>query len=111
MEQKKKNSPRSSALLVLTAFIWGVAFVAQSQAQQIHPHYRQPHADPDIKAHPPVKEDSCQGHQDYVQRRDKASLAHGGLRNAELLQRAGRHQAQAAADPTHDTGAGPSTFW
>ena len=30
-EQKKKNSPRSSALLVLTAFIWGVAFVAQSQ--------------------------------------------------------------------------------
>ena len=31
MEQKKKNSPRSSALLVLTAFIWGVAFVAQSQ--------------------------------------------------------------------------------
>ncbi len=31
MEQKQKNSPSSSALLVLTAFIWGVAFVAQSQ--------------------------------------------------------------------------------
>lgn len=31
MEQKRKNSPRSSALLVLTAFIWGVAFVAQSE--------------------------------------------------------------------------------
>lgn len=30
MEQKQ-NSPRSSALLVLTAFIWGVAFVAQSE--------------------------------------------------------------------------------
>lgn len=31
MQQNKKNSPRSSALLVLTAFIWGVAFVAQSE--------------------------------------------------------------------------------
>jgi drug/metabolite transporter (DMT)-like permease len=31
MEQKKQNSPKSSLLLVLTAFIWGVAFVAQSE--------------------------------------------------------------------------------
>lgn len=31
MNHNKKNSPRSSALLVLTAFIWGVAFVAQSE--------------------------------------------------------------------------------
>jgi drug/metabolite transporter (DMT)-like permease len=31
MTQEKMNSPRSSLLLVLTALIWGVAFVAQSE--------------------------------------------------------------------------------
>lgn len=31
MEQKKAKSLRSSAMLMLTAFIWGVAFVAQSE--------------------------------------------------------------------------------
>ena len=65
-------------------------------AQQIHPHQRQQHAEPDLPGRAPVEKDAQQRHDDHIQRRDEARLGGRGIGDADLLGGAGRAEQDAA---------------
>ena len=72
------------------------------QAQEVHPRHSHRHGAKDPEPDPAAEKDPAQGDQYDIHGGEEPRFAHGGVLDADLLQRAGHKQRRAAQHPSQD---------